>query len=249
LTLRAGPRNELAQYDNDQVAFWDLLHPSAATHGILGAYTAHALEHDPVGLSAGADSVGTGSGSNLVLALAGNDAISLGDGADLAFGGSGEDVIRAGKGNDLVSGGSQNDLLKGQRGKDVLDGDESSDLVSGGRAGDVLIDGLGSDQSRGGGGADQFLFTEAELIGGNTGPDADLFKGGKGADTLWLALSHATARKLRDELTGPDPQEALAALGIEVRGVEEIRVVKDREGLAALDDEPWYQQADLWGLI
>ena len=249
LLLKTGDPSELARYDKDQVAFWNPLHPSGATHGILGAYTAFALEHEPIGLTPGADSVATAGESNLVFGFAGNDVVSLGSGADLGFGGSGRDAIRAGKGNDLVSGGSQNDLLSGQRGKDVLDGDEGSDRLSGGRAGDVLIDGLGRDQSRGGGGADQFLFTEAELIGGRTGKDPDLVVGGSGKDTLWLALDKATARELRGDLTGSDPKEALAALGIEVRGIEQIQVVTGGAGLDPLSDKPGSKQATLGGLV
>ena len=249
LVLKTGDPSELAQYDKDQVAFWNPLHPSAATHGILGAYTAFALEHEPIGLTADADSIATGSESNLVFGLAGDDAVSLGSGSDLSFCGSGTDTILAGRGNDLVSGGSQNDLAKGQRGKDVLDGDEGADRLLGAQGGDVLIDGLGSDQSRGGGGADQFLFTQAELIGGSTGSDADLFVGGSGRDTLWLALDKATARELRGELTGSDPEDALADLGIEVRSIDEIRVVTGRAGLDVLSDKAWFEQADLWGLV
>ncbi|HRO16522.1 MAG TPA: hypothetical protein PLL33_16065, partial [Paracoccus sp. (in: a-proteobacteria)] len=180
LTLETGAPDALAGYDEDQVAFWNPLHPSAATHGVLGAYTAFALEHDPTALSAGPDSVAAGHGTDLVLGLEGDDAIRLGAGSDFGFGGSGSDTVRGGNGHDLVSGGTGNDLLLGQNGRDVLDGDEGSDRLFGGHGRDVLIDGLGSDLCRGGTGADQFLFTQAELIGGTTGTDADLFVGGKG---------------------------------------------------------------------
>lgn len=249
LTINGGDPDQLAQYNNDQVAFWNPLHPSAATHGILGAYTAHALEHDPIGLSAGPDRVATGRGTDLVLGLGGHDLIRLGAGNDLGFGGSGKDTIRAGTGNDLVSGGSQTDLLEGQSGRDVLDGDEGSDRLMGGRGDDVLIDGLGSDRCHGGRGADQFLFMQAELIGGTTGQDNDLFVGGRGVDTLWLALSAAKVEALGDALAGPDAQEALADLGIDIQGIEEIRVVTGRAGFDVLSNEAWFQQADLWGLV
>lgn len=249
LTLETGAPEELARYDEDQVAFWNPLHPSAATHGILAAYTSFALGHAPVALGAGEDAVQTGGGADLVLGLEGGDAIALGRGRDLGFGGSGDDTIRAGGGDDLLSGGSQDDLLVGARGADVLGGGAGSDRLFGGGGADVLIDGLGSDYCRGGRGADQFLFTEAELIGGATGTDADLFVGGEGSDTLWLVLGRATAAALCDDLTGPDPQAALAALGIEARGIEEIRVVVERGGLSVLSGEAWFQQADLWGLV
>ncbi|TNC47726.1 hypothetical protein FHG66_16045 [Rubellimicrobium rubrum] len=249
LTIKGGDPDQLAPYDQDQVAFWNPLHPSAATHGILGAYTAFALEHDPIGLTAGLDRVATGSGTDLVLGLGGHDVIRLGAGDDLGFGGSGKDMIRAGEGNDLVSGGSQTDLLEGQSGRDVLDGDEGSDRLVGGRGNDVLIEGLGSDRCYGGRGADQFLFTQAELIGGTTGHDNDVFVGGRGVDTLWLALSAAKVEALGDALAGPDPQEALGDLGIEIRGIEDIRVVTGRAGFDTLSEEAWFHHPDLWGLV
>lgn len=249
LTLETGAADVLARYDEDQVAFWNPLHPSAATHGILGAYTSFALEDDPVALGSGADRVATGGGCDLVLGLGGGDAILLGRGRDLGFGGSGDDTILAGRGDDLVAGGSQVDVLLGQRGDDVLAGGEGSDRIAGGCGRDVLIDGLGSDRAHGGGGADQFLFIEAELIGGTTGTDTDVFIGGCGRDTLWLVLGASTAAELRDELVCSAPREALAALGIESRGIEEIRIIEDRSGLSALSEEAWYRQADLWGLV
>lgn len=249
LTLRTAPPDALARYDDDQVAFWNPLHPTTATHGILGAYTAFALEHEPTELTDGWDVAATGRGDDLVLGLGGNDVISLGRGDDIAFGGSGRDSILAGHGNDLVSGGSGKDLLAGQQGRDVLSGGDGSDRIFGGQDRDVLIDGLGSDRCWGGSGADQFLFTQAELIGGTTGEDVDLFAGGSGFDTLWLVLGRDTARELGGDLTGCDPQEALAALGIRITGIEEIRVIEGRAGLAALSGEAWYQQADIWGLV
>ncbi|MBB1493072.1 hypothetical protein H5395_16480 [Paracoccus sp. MC1854] len=249
LTLRTAPADALARYDDDQVAFWNPVHPTTATHGIMGAYTVFVLAHDPTQLTDGSDFVATGRGDDLVLGLQGNDVISLGRGNDIAFGGSGRDSILSGHGNDLVSGGSGKDLLIGQHGRDVLAGGAGSDRIFGGQGQDVLIDGLGSDSCWGGSGADQFLFTEAELIGGTTGSDADLFMGGSGIDTLWLVLASDTARELGDDLTGCDPREALAALGLRVMDIEEIRVIEGRAGLAALSGEAWYQQADIWGLV
>ncbi|MBB1499772.1 SGNH/GDSL hydrolase family protein [Paracoccus sp. MC1862] len=249
LTLETAPPDALARYDDDQVAFWNPVHPTTATHGIMGAYTAFGLEHDPTELTDGSDFVTTGRGADLVLGLQGNDVISLGRGNDIAFGGSGRDSILAGHGNDLVSGGSGKDLLIGQQGRDVLAGGEGSDWIFGGQGRNVLIDGLGSDRCWGGDGADQFLFTQAELIGGTTGTDSDVFVGGSGIDTLWLVLGSDTARELGTDLTGCDPRAALAALDIRVMGIEEVRVIEGRDGLAALSGEAWYQQADIWGLV
>lgn len=250
LTLETGAPEALARYDEDQVAFWNPLHPTTAAHGILGAYTAFSLEHDPTELTVGSNIVATGRGTDLVLGLQGNDLITAGRGNDLAFGGSGRDTLLAGEGSDLVSGGSGMDLLVGQDGSDILGGGQESDWIFGNQGRDVLIDGLGSDRCWGGSGADQFIFTQAELIGGTTATDSDVFVGGSGTDTLWLVLDSDSARQLGgDALTGPDPHAALATLGIRIMGIEEIRVIPGRSGLAALSDEAWYEQADIWGLL
>lgn len=249
LTLETGTPEALARYDADQVAFWNPLHPTTATHGVLAAYAAFALKDDPTELTNRSDRVATGNGDDLVLGLQGNDIIGLGRGNDLAFGGSGRDAILAGTGNDLVSGGTGGDLLAGGRGCDILDGDNGSDWLGGGGGRDLLIDGLGSDRCWGGSGADQFLFTQAELIGGTTGTDTDILAGGSGHDTLWLVLDRDTAERLGRDLTGCDPRAALATLGISITGIEDVRVIEGRDGLSALSDQAWYQQADVWGLI
>ena len=93
------------------------------------------------------------------------------------------------------------------------------------------------------------MFIEAELIGGTTGADTDVFVGGRGHDTLWLVLGTSTAAKLGDDLTGPAPCEALAALGIEAAGIEEIRIIEERSGPSVLSQQAWYNHADLWGLF
>ena len=250
LTLETGAPDALARYDEDQVAFWNPLHPTTATHGVLGAYTAFSLEHEPTTLTIGSDVVATGGAADLVFGLQGNDAISVGRGNDLAFGGSGRDSILAGEGNDLVSGGSGTDLLVGQNGCDILGGGQGSDWIFGNQGRDVLIDGLGSDRCWGGSGADQFIFTQAELIGGKTGTDADVFVGGSGTDTLWVVLdSDAASKPGCDAVTGSDPQAVLDTLGIRITGIEEVRFIHGRSGLEAMSGEAWYQQADIWGLV
>ena len=98
LTLEEGAPEDLAPYDEDQVAFWDALHPTEATHGVIAAYSAYALEHDPTRLSAGDDATTLGDSDDLAFGYAGADTIETGAGDDSAFGGSGDESFSAAPG-------------------------------------------------------------------------------------------------------------------------------------------------------
>lgn len=247
-TLSDGDPALLDQYDPDQIAFYDSVHPTTATHGMLGSYYAYCLENDPTLLDDGANRLAVGGGDNLVFAYAGNDVVAAAAGADQVFGGTGRDILLGGAQDDLLSGGSDHDRLFGGTGQDVLDGDEGNDTLRGGFGGDVLIDGLGDDRLLGGFGDDVFIFTETSLIGGD-GPDQDVMQGGAGHDTLYLALSQDTLAAIGDDLIGPNPEAALLSLGITIDGIEDIVVLDGRAGISALSGNDWYQAADLWGLV
>ena len=248
LTLTSGDP-ALGAFDADQVAFWDALHPSAATHGIIAAYEEHALASDPVALGAGDDRLGPARSADLVLAYGGADRLDLAEGDDSAFGGSGADRLEGGTGWDLLAGGAGGDSLEGARGRDVL-----ADGAALGRGGRGTRRGRargrpGLGRAAGGGGADTLVWTEAALIGG-AGGDRDAISGGAGRDTLVLALSPASYAVWADDLEGGSPGAALDALGIDATRIEEIVVVDGRAGLdAALGAEAWYASADLWGLL
>ena len=72
--LKANPA--VAGVDPDQVAFMDFLHPSSATHGVLGSFAAASIGDNPVLLGDGDDVVRTGKLADLVLGGAGQDRIS-----------------------------------------------------------------------------------------------------------------------------------------------------------------------------
>lgn len=249
-TLVEGDPAILAEFDEDQVAFWDPIHPTEATHGVIAAYTAFALENEATILTDSADVILTGGADDLAFGYGEDDKIAGGVGADLLFGGSGDDQLTGNRGADLVSGGSGGDLLLGRRGDDVIDGDSGNDVISGGIGDDVMIDGLGSDVVLGNAGDDVFIWIEAELIGGTTGEDADIFDGGTGEDLLYLVLSSETADLVQVGLDNGDQASVLATLGISVSGTEDIVVIEERSGLeAALGQESWYAEADIWGLV
>lgn len=242
--------NVLQSFDPDQVAFWDDIHPTTATHGVLGAHNAHFLEGgNIVSLGNGDNDRQLGAKDDLVLAMGGDDSIGTGTGDDIVFGGTGSDVLRGKADSDLLSGGADADTVKGGSEDDILDGDGGDDILLGNRGNDLLIDGLGSDVLLGGGGSDAFLFTQASLIGGVDGVDADVFDGGGGFDTLYLVLDTATASSLGAALTGASPTAALASLGIAASNIEDVQVLVERDALSDLSGETWYAEADVWGLV
>lgn len=254
----------LDDFDPDQVAFYDALHPSTAMHGVFGAATAKMLQgHASSGSGSGTDGhiftrtdgddawFNAGAGDDVVLGLAGNDLLLGGSGDDAVFGGSGNDGVTGQGGQDIVSGGSGDDNVIGSffEGLSVLDGGQGDDLVLSGRQADVLIDGIGSDVMIGQNGDDTFIYTQASLIGGTDGVDQDRFFGGAGTDTLYVVLDTPTFAALGGDLGGGNPDAALASLRIGMHGIENVVALDGRAALSVLDGEVWYAEADLWGLI
>ncbi len=244
LTLTAGDPLQLADYDADQVVFWDEFHLGTATHGVIGAFAAFAQVKSPVVLGEGDDASMADDGDDLAFAYGGADTVEAGSGADSVFGGSGTDTIRGASGDDQLSGGSDADWLHGGMDQDVLVGDGGDDVLRGGAGRDVLIDGLGQDTIMGSYGDDTFIFIEPSLIGG-TQAAADIFCSRFGHDTLYLALGAETYLAAQSLTTA----QLLDALNVTALGVEEVIVVQGRAGLAGLSGEDWYDSADLWGLI
>ncbi|SFR33687.1 SGNH/GDSL hydrolase family protein [Litoreibacter janthinus] len=248
LTLTSGDVAALSAYDTDQIGFWDSIHPSAATHGVLGAYTSFALQQAAVVLSGGDNAETLGGGNDLVLAYAGDDQVLAGGGDDIVFLGSGNDAAMGEAGADLISGGVGNDLIMGGAGNDILSGGQGNDVVEGGDGNDILIDGLGSDTLTGGEGDDVFFFFEDGLIAGSDDGLVDSFDGGNGQDALLLVLSQATVDTLVANGTTSEP-DVFASLGLVVQNIEQIELVIGLEALDGLQNEDWYVEADIWGLL
>jgi Ca2+-binding RTX toxin-like protein len=259
-TVTAGPDGEIelgfpanplaALLDPDQFAYFDFFHPSAATHGALGAFQALALSGADVRFfGAGAQTGMGGAGVDALFGGAGDDQLSGRDGDDVAFGGVGDDVARGGRGDDVVSGGAGRDRLFGDAGRDVAAGGRGNDVVQGGCGDDVLIDGLGCDLLCGGRGDDAFLHTDPILIGGAPGA-RDRFFGGAGFDTLYLALSAPTRAAVEAEIgAAPGAVAAVATLGLTLRSIERVVYVDDRGDLADVAAGARLSEADLWGLV
>ncbi len=244
----------VAGLDADQFAFYDLLHPTTALHGVLGAFTEASLTNDVHFLGGDDNRLNARGGDDLVLAGAGDDRIKLGSGDDVVLAGLGNDRASGGKGSDILSGGSGDDRLSGGRGSDVIAGGTGDDRMFGGKGSDALIDGLGSDRAYGGAGDDFFFFTEAELIGGVTDEHRDLFVGGSGYDTLYLALSDAT-REIVEAAFGGDGGlvHDFDAINLTTIGIEEVIFLDGRglPGELAADATliALLTEADHWGFV
>lgn len=238
--------DDTSGFDDDQVAFWDSIHPTTATHAIMGAYAAAVLEgaytftDDDVGsfvTFSSSDGVGY-----VVLGNGGKDVYLMSENDDTVIGGTGNDLLVGRGGADILDGGSDDDLLLGGAGDDILDGSGGNDIVVGGAGADVLVDGTGDDILSGGADDDTFIYVQSDLIGG--GPSNDLLDGGDGTDTLYLVLDSATAADYSTDAAG-----TLAALGLSVTNIETIVVLEGRDGLSTLSAEDWFTDADVWGIL
>lgn len=240
------PENPASLDNLDQQAFFDLVHPTTATHGIFAAFYSESLTSEVQILGDDNDLIQGGSGDDLVLAGGGNDRVLLRSGDDVALGGLGDDHVFAGSGNDIVALGSGDDVGFGGSGDDVLADGGGNDLLFGGRGDDVLIDGLGSDRVFGGGGDDVFVYAEAALLGGTGTDNRDLFFGGSGDDILFLTLTEATRATIE---AADDIDAALANIGISTNSIEDIQFIESPAELSVLEVDARIAEADLWGLI
>lgn len=191
----------VADLDADQFAFYDLLHPTTALHGVLGAFQAATIAGDNIEFLGDLANFSRGTfDDDLIFAQGGNDRAIGGAGEDVIFGGDGRDYVRGGGQNDILGGGGGDDFLIGDFGSDVLAGNDGNDFLSGALGADAIIDGLGSDRGFGGAGNDLFFYAEASLIGGTTGDDRDFYRGGSGEDTLFLVVSEENRESVEAEI-------------------------------------------------
>ena len=149
------------------------------------------------------------------------------------------EVIRTFKGADVIAAGAGDDLVASGHGDDVLDGGSGDDVLNGGKGDDTLV------------------YTLSENAGGS-----DHYDGGKGFDALELRLSVDEYNELREELIelqewisehsdvkassgvkfkdasskGAEKHDVFeTSFGLEVRYVEDLKVVVDGHGEVSLD--------------
>ncbi len=246
----------VAGLELDQIAFYDFLHPTTALHGVFAAFTNAWLTEERAFLDDGANRYRGSGADEFVLARDGDDRLFLKGGDDLAFAGLGNDLVWGGRGDDIVAGGAGDDKLFGSTGSDVLAGNLGDDRVFGGWGADALTDGLGSDYLNGGFVRDTFFYADAALIGGVSGADRDVFVGGWGRDTLYLAVSDDNRAATEAEIAqggGWFHHYQFDALGLTTYGIENVVFVDSRADFddvsvtARLQDN--LDEAELWGLI
>lgn len=238
-----------AGVDPDAIAFMDFVHPSAAVHGILGAFTAASLRSKTDFAGGTDDAVAGTAGCDLVLSGKGDDRIATKAAEDVILAGGGNDGAAAGSGADIVVGGRGRDTLEGGGGADVLADGAGNDLCRGGRGADLLIDGSGLDTLGGGRGRDAFVFVDPTLRPAPTGEDGGLFLGGRNTDTLYLILDAATRSTVEAELASATGRQSLASIGVETRGIEDFVFLDAEDDLTTIRTGARLEEADLWGLI
>ena len=139
----------VAGVDENRIAFMDLLHPSSATHGVLGAFAAASIADNLVFLGPEDDVRWTGPLDDLVLAGGGNDRIFAQGGDDTVLAGLGDDVIFGDERAATSSPGAPATTgCTAALGNDVVAGSDGDDLQNGGAGRDLMVDGLGHDLLR-----------------------------------------------------------------------------------------------------
>jgi Ca2+-binding RTX toxin-like protein len=144
---------------------------------------------------AGADTIVTGSGTDVVFGMAGDDTLDTGGGVDNVRGDAGADTLAGGSGDDDLDGGPGADTLLGGEGDDALDGgledERGSDSFSGGAGSDALsyanrtsplvvsVDGQPNDGALGEG--DNVAGDIESIVAGS---ESDTLTGGGGAERL-----------------------------------------------------------------
>ena len=243
------PNPVVAGANPSQVAFADLLHPSSATHGVLGIFVADFLSKDPTFLDDGNDARWFGPADDFVLGGGGNDLLFTRGGQDTVLAGIGNDVVFAGGGDDIAAGGAGRDRVDGgarRRRGGRLRRQRRPDRrrrprPAGRRAGVRPAAG----RRRPGrvplhrGGADR---RQQCADGGD-------FTGGFGRDILYLALSDATRAAVEAELAPGAGSQRLDSIGIVTASIERYVFVDPADPAAGIDTPAELARADLWGIV
>ena len=235
----------------DQFAFFDLVHPTEATHQIHGVFSAETLQNGAQLFGDGADRAVGDAGDDFVLTARGRDKAILRDGDDVALMGRGRDKAVGGDGSDLLALGAGRDVGRGNAGDDVLAGGAGGDRLFGGGGNDLIAGGLGADVMAGGAGDDVFVIDDPDFLNGAVA--RDLIIGGAGNDTLVLRLDNPT-RSVVEGFVAEDVGDIVRIdeLGLTAIGIEEI-IFADRAGslvdLVDGDLATRVEEAELWGFL
>lgn len=244
--------DEVADLDPDQFAFYDLFHPTEATHQIHGAFSAEVLENGMALFTQDRDVVAGDQQDNLILTTGGRDKALLKGGDDVALMGAGADRVQGANGSDLISLGAGRDVGRGGGGDDVIAGGAGGDRISGNGGDDLLAGGLGADRMFGGKGDDVFVIDDADFLAGTVG--RDFINGGQGTDTLVLRLDDETRALVEAELDamGEGGVLRIDELKLTAVGVEEVIFADRTDSLVDLVDGDLatrVAEGELWGFL
>jgi hypothetical protein len=233
-----------AQAGEENVAFFDPIHPTAETHEIVAAFSEATIRADLTDLRGDLDDVVLGLfGDEFVFGGGGEDLIYAWSGSDTVFAGLGDDEIRGGRGDDFLAAGSGDDFVWGGLGDDFIAGNAGNDRLSGGEGDDVIIDSSGGSRIFGDAGDDLILFTAD-----GTGTKEDVVDGGRGDDALRLSVPAETfaSTEFQAEFaaftagfsSGAAPSFTFDSLDLTVRGVESVQVYVDGAATEAVAGAP-----------
>ena len=226
---------ESLEFDLGEIAFFDAVHPSAATHDLIANFYVASLTQNVSFLTGTTDAFLGGPHEDLIFAKTGDDTVEGKRANDVIFGGLGDDVLFGSKGHDIVVGGAGNDLVIGNLGADVVAGSEGDDRLRGRRGSDILIGGGGNDDMSGGSGNDLFIqAVDRKAI------TRDIIRGGLGYDSLFLEVDSGDFEAAQSSIgsfrTGQPFQFSIGDNEIELRSIERII-------LGSSDNRPQFTQA------
>ena len=194
-----------AHFAPNEVAFFDVLHPTYAGHGIQSAFADAVMTMDHTLLLDGTQGViHTGNGDDFIFAEAINPTnanltddftIFAGNGADLVFAGQGNVTVHGEAGDDLIAAGSGNAVLNGGNGDDVLATNSfGSNALYGGNGDDALIANRGGMNTLVAGSGDDLVVLKENVSllnpGGTFNFGTQSIDGGSGHDTLRFIISN-----------------------------------------------------------
>ena len=131
----------------------------------------------------------------------------------------------------------------------MVAGSDGDDVQGGGGGRDLMVDGLGHDIICAGKGNDAILYTEAAFLGGSNADDGGWFEGGRGYDTLYLALDDTIRAAVEAELRPGRAVQHLDAIDVITHLVERFVFVDPDDPAAGIHTGARLAEADLWGFV
>ncbi len=145
--------------------------------GRMVTITDGTIEHFTVLTGAGADTITTGAGDDIINVGNGANTVSAGQGANVITGGDGADTITALDGGNIIHGGDGANVLTSGAGNDILTSGVDADTIVAGAGNDHITVLGGADTVAGGAGNDTLVIDYSArltdvtggVIGGNLG--------------------------------------------------------------------------------